>query len=157
MRLHKDDRGNVILEFALVFPIFIALVLGTINFAILLNNHIVAASAARDAGRTAAVTGRLSDALSKGQKILEAAGLGQGRGDVRVSGLGSRSERVTATVTYRTPVFAPGIAAFLGGKAMDSEITLEQQSSYYVEYRNRTEPDRTRPVCVGCSCSGECW
>lgn len=56
-RLIKDCRGNALLEFALVFPLFIALILGMINLSLALHNNVVAAAAARDAGRVAAVTG----------------------------------------------------------------------------------------------------
>ncbi len=96
-----------------MFAIFIGFLFGTINLAILLNNRIVAASAAREAGRTAAVTGSVSDAVQKGEKLIEEGGLLPFSGTVNVSNPGS-NESVTTEVEYKVPVIAPGFAVLLG-------------------------------------------
>lgn len=136
-KLIKNQRGTVFLEFALIFPIFIAMVLGIINLALLLNNSIVAQSAARDTANTVAVTGNVALGIAKGQKTVEAGGLG-GSANVTADQPSVGNSRVTARVSYQTPVVAPGIGALLGGKVWDKTIDLREETSYYVEYRHRT-------------------
>ncbi len=134
-KIYWDNRGNAILEFALVFPVFIALILGTINIAVLLHSDIMAASAARTGGRTAAVTGDREKGEAKARKLLEDFGLVSTKNKVSITS--PDTEYVTATVTCRVPVVAPGFAALFGGKAWDNEITLTESYQYYVEFRHR--------------------
>lgn len=137
-KIYRDESGNAILEFALVFPLFIGLILGTINVAVLLNNDIIASSAARVAGRVAAVTGSRTEAEIRGKELLEKAGLLRFDGDVNVTEPGQGRDYINAEVTYRVPVLAPGFACLFGGKPWDTEIELKEKNSYYVEYRHRT-------------------
>ena len=57
MRLRRasDDRGAVIVEFALIAPILILLVAGTIQFGIMYSQYQVLQGAAREGARCAAV------------------------------------------------------------------------------------------------------
>jgi len=131
--LFRDKRGIALLEFILLFPILIGMILGTVNLAVLLNNHIVASSAARTTGRTVAVSGNISEGIKMGQKILRAGGLVSLEGDVDVTRSGSR---VKVEVTFKVPVIAPGFSVLLGGKPWDDEIILKAKNSYYAEYLN---------------------
>lgn len=132
-KLLQDKRGIALLEFILVFPILIGLILGTINLAVLLNNNIVASSAARAAGRTVAVSGNVSEGVEKGKEVLSNGGLVSLEGDVDVNESGNRVE---VEVAYKVPIIAPGFSVLLGGKPWEDEITLKAQSSYYAEYLN---------------------
>ncbi|KJS10670.1 MAG: hypothetical protein VR67_17460 [Peptococcaceae bacterium BRH_c8a] len=132
-KIYRDERGNAMLEFVMIFPLFIGLILGTINVAVLLNNDILASSAARVAGRTAAVTGNRLDGENRGKELFRKAGLVQLDGQVRITG----KDYVTAEVTYQVPVLVPGFACLFGGKPWDDEIKLKKRNSYYVEYRHR--------------------
>jgi Flp pilus assembly protein TadG len=143
------------LEFALVFPLLIALFLGIINFALLLNNNIVAASAAREAAHTAGVTGNADAARAKGEEILRA-GLLNATGTVAANAPVRGSYRVDARVDYSTAVSAPGFPALVGQSPWSPHIALAEQTSHYVEYRHRRNPDavefRGAGDCVWCGC-----
>lgn len=61
MSWFKDNKGQALVEFALVLPLFLLLVLGIIEFARIFHTHLVVTSAAREAVRKAAVTGNETD------------------------------------------------------------------------------------------------
>lgn len=156
-KLIRDSRGNALLEFALVFPLYLGMILGMINIAVLLNNDIVAASAARESGRVTAVTGSAEAGVRKGLDILANGGLAGHDGDVNVTRPGIGVGRITSTVEYRVPTLVPGLGYLLGGSLWESQTILKESSSYYVEYRHRSEIDQPSPACVGCGCRGGCW
>lgn len=53
----RDDLGSVVLEFALLAPILLMLVMGIIDFGYMLNRDSVINNAARDAARVASLDG----------------------------------------------------------------------------------------------------
>ncbi len=55
-RITRDERGQAIIEFALVLPIFLLLVIGIIQFGIAYNNYITLTDAVRVGAREAAVS-----------------------------------------------------------------------------------------------------
>jgi len=114
----------------------------------LLNNSIVARSAARDAANTVAVTGDVTQGIARGHETIKTGGLG-GSANLSVDAPSTGRGRVTVRVDYQTTVVAPGIGALLGGKAWDKEINLYEETSYYVEYRHRTRSEQKHPVFVG--------
>lgn len=147
----SDERGSIILEFSLVFPLFLALVFGIFTIAAILYNDAVAQAAARDAARAAAVTGDVWSAEAKGERVLAEGGL-SATAAVDVSGLSTG--RATATVDAQVPVLVPGFAALVGGNFWDTSLNLQRATSYYVEYRHQDEPESYDPVCVGYWCQG---
>ena len=56
-RGHREERGAAALEFALVAPIFVLVVLGIANFGFLLTQQISLSNVAREAARNAVVDG----------------------------------------------------------------------------------------------------
>lgn len=58
----RETRGQSVLEFALVLPILLLLVLGTVEIGWLMNVHLAAANAAREGARAAAV-GKTTSAI----------------------------------------------------------------------------------------------
>lgn len=139
-----------------MFPIYIAVLLGIINLAILLNNSIVAQAAARDAANAVAVTGDVAAGINRGLETIEIGGLG-GNASVTVQTPRVGIDRIKAIVNYRTSIIAPGLGGLLGGSAWDNEIEMKEQTDYYVEYPIRTRYDRPTTQCVSCSCSGGCY
>ena len=137
LRLWNDHRGNALLEFAVVFPIFIGFILGFINLSLLLHNNIVASSASREAARVTAATASPAAGREAGRRALEAGGLGGEDAGVSVSYVGNK---ITATTTYRVPVIVPGLGALLGGKPWDREVHLQQTTSTPAEYRPPAPP-----------------
>jgi len=56
MRSHKLQRGAAALEFALVFPVLLLLLVGIVDFGMLMSTQSVVANAAREGARTAALS-----------------------------------------------------------------------------------------------------
>src|SRR3546814_16453254 len=52
-----DERGVTLIEAALVMPIFISLIFGIMEFALVVNGNVTLAAATSDGGRAAAVYG----------------------------------------------------------------------------------------------------
>ena len=80
MKVLPDQKGSTVLEFTLVFPVFMALIIGLINLAVLFNNDLVACLAARDAGRVtvgtgSASAGRAAGAARSGMNVNRSAAL----------------------------------------------------------------------------------
>lgn len=63
------ERGAAAVEFALVLPLLLTLVLGIIEFGHLYNAQIVITNAAREAARTMAVTNNSSTAAAAAQAV----------------------------------------------------------------------------------------
>lgn len=156
MKYLKNQRGTVFLEFAVMFPIYIAILLVIVNLALLLNNSIVAHAVADEAARTAGVTADAQLAEHKAQEVLDWGGLG-GAGKVNVAMPPSYSDRLNASVEYRTPIVAPGLGFFLDGKPWDSQATMKATSSRIFEYQYRkAQAPRPGATCMSCSCDGGC-
>ncbi|GAA2198716.1 TadE/TadG family type IV pilus assembly protein [Sinomonas flava] len=68
-QLQSKERGAAAVEFALVLPILLLLVVGIIEFGRLYNAQIVMTNAAREAARTMAVTKDAGLAVSAAQAV----------------------------------------------------------------------------------------
>jgi Flp pilus assembly pilin Flp len=72
-RLHRDDAGAAMVEFALVAPVFILLVIGTIEVAIVIFMSSSIESAVLQASRFG-ITGGLPVGVSREERVLEIVG-----------------------------------------------------------------------------------
>ncbi|HCC06939.1 MAG TPA: pilus assembly protein TadG [Clostridiales bacterium] len=61
----KEERGQSVAEFALVLPIFLLILMGIIEFGLLMSDYVVVVNAAREGGRIAALGGTDQDVLQK--------------------------------------------------------------------------------------------
>jgi len=155
MRIASNENGSAILEFTLIFPLLIALFLGIVNFAILLNNNIVASAAAREAAYTAATTGNAGAARARGEEILRI-GLLNGTATVTANAPTVGNLRVGSRVNYTTSVSAPGFPVLLGQSPWSPSISLTEETGHYVEYRHRNILTTPPNVCDWCGCQGGC-
>ncbi|OLT06697.1 pilus assembly protein TadE [Kocuria sp. CNJ-770] len=74
MSLWRSERGAAAVEFALVVPILLTLLLGVIEFGHYFNTQISATHAAREAARTMSITGnwiKAEDAARKASPTLK--------------------------------------------------------------------------------------
>jgi Flp pilus assembly protein TadG len=114
---HRRDRGAAAVEFALVVPVLLLLVLGIAEFGRAYNIQTTLSGAAREGVRSMAVQNDPGAARAAAQRA--AASLPLGDGDISISPascpVGSEAPAATATVTitYRmafvTSLFAPAI------------------------------------------------
>ena len=103
-------KGQSLVEFALVIPVFLILLLGIFEFGRAWETVNIMTSAAREGARVAAVTNPdVGSATSAAQRILSAGNISNAA--ISISGPDGNSEvQVTVTVNY-TPItnFIPGL------------------------------------------------
>ncbi|WP_104372279.1 TadE family protein [Desulfocucumis palustris] len=142
------------MEMALAFPILLGLVLGTINLAILLNNNITVAAAARDATRVVTATANIDEGITAAQKSLDVGLIGGGESSINIY---LTSSSLVSEITYNVPILIPGFAKLLGGNITDTMVSMKYNSSTYVE-RAVFEPPPPSPYCGDWyNCSGGGW
>jgi Flp pilus assembly protein TadG len=93
----RNERGQAMVEFALVLPILMALLLGIIQFGIVFNNYITLTDATRAGARQAAVSRFVGDSGASAKAAVEnsAQGLDQKQLAPTIS--------VTASPDWNTP------------------------------------------------------
>lgn len=56
-RYIKNNRGQTLVEFALILPVLLLLLVGTMDVGLLINQHMILSEAAREGARSAALGG----------------------------------------------------------------------------------------------------
>jgi Flp pilus assembly protein TadG len=111
-RKSGNERGAVAVEFALVAPILLLIVVAIVEFAFFFNLQISVTQAAREAARTMAVTN--STAKAQSAAVAGAPSINLAPGNVSLSGACSPGATVTATVTFNSPtltgLFTPSLS-----------------------------------------------
>ncbi|MGP4031547.1 TadE/TadG family type IV pilus assembly protein [Pseudarthrobacter sp. 1C304] len=97
----RRERGAVAVEFALVAPILMGLVVSIVEFSSFYNLQISVTQAAREAAREMAVTDDAGLAAAKG--VAGAPGVALAPGNFAFSGACSPGATVTATVNFSRP------------------------------------------------------
>jgi len=99
----RDDRGQTMVEFALVIPILCVVLFGVIQFGILYKNYVTLTDAARVGARKAAVSRHDADrvATTVAKVKSSASGLDPAKLNVTVSATAwEHGQDVTVTATY---------------------------------------------------------
>ncbi|MBO1267217.1 TadE/TadG family type IV pilus assembly protein [Arthrobacter cavernae] len=97
----KGERGAVAVEFALVAPILLLIIVAIVEFSFFYNLQISVTQAAREAARTMAVTNDSGKAQAAG--VAGAPSISLSPGNVGLSGSCSPGATVEATVTFNAP------------------------------------------------------
>ncbi len=101
-RLREDSRGQALVEFALVIPILMLLLLGIVDFARAWNVYEVLTDAGREATRLAVVDNG-STAAEVREVVKQAAaraGVAVADGDIAIAEGAARGEPTTVTISY---------------------------------------------------------
>ena len=142
MRFFRCSRGQAMVEFALVAPVLIFLLVAMMVFGITLNSKLVVTGAAREGGRYYAVHSSEPDVAAetrnKVRQSLENGGLPvtperfNPASDVQISDSG---DYVYVTVRYRQPTFAPNTEKLLSSSAQSwgSYFTLQSTAVFRKE------------------------
>lgn len=108
----KRRRGQAIVEFALVLPIFILILVGILEFGLVFHQYLVVTSASREGARVAALGGTDAEVVTMVNNAT--ASINRGLLTVNVSPAQRvRGQSVTVQVTNRVPINAPLISAIL--------------------------------------------
>lgn len=115
LRRLRGERGAAVVEFALVVPVLILLVLGIVEYGKAMNAQATLSSAAREAARTMALTNSVAQARSAAQNADGSLNLAAGAISVSPSTCtgASPTQMVTVTITYRQ-TFVSGVAGRAG-------------------------------------------
>jgi len=117
-------RGQTLVEFALIAPIFVILLAGIIDFAMAMDRRITVQHAVREGARYAAVTDDVG--LVCDRVIEQAQGIVTGP-DIAISYQdmskppdgrdtdGGDSVKITAHFTYDLPIIRPALSGLFGG------------------------------------------
>ena len=110
--LLKQKRGQAVVEFALVLPVFILILVGIMEFGLVFHQYLVVTSASREGARVAALGGTDADVAAV---VTTAVGnINQGLLTTAVSPAArTRGDAVTVTVTNRVPIQTPLFSQFL--------------------------------------------
>ena len=153
MTRRRDDRGAVLVEFALVVPILAMLLFGTITGAMSWDRSMSISDGARQAGRYAATLPTTSQAsLDAWLTLVSARAVADAHGDLDVGASGrtvcvahvhpsgsasldqtrSRSESVTGVVTYaNTPCFSDSGATTERRVQVDVQRTTDLDAVFW--------------------------
>lgn len=118
----KSDRGSAVVEFALVLPLVLVVLLGIVEVAVIARSEIQLIHAAREGAREAAAS---PDTRRSSAAVRTALGAQGRRAKVSVTRPTQIGEKATVRVSLRHTVAAP----FFGGFSLD----LQAQSSMRVE------------------------
>ncbi|MGR0158900.1 TadE/TadG family type IV pilus assembly protein [Paenarthrobacter nitroguajacolicus] len=119
------ERGAVAVEFALVLPIFLLLVLGIFEFGRAFNIQISLSEAAREAARYAAIHQSESgysvgDAQASG--VAAAPSVDLDPGDITITSSGTSPCNVEVTISYSTP-WMTGFPGLVPGMPAELDVS----------------------------------
>lgn len=104
----RQEKGQALVEMALIMPLLIMLLLGIVEFGRIFNAYLIVANGAREGARAAAV-GTTDTGI--GMKVFNvSSGLNLSRLSVQISPSASNRDpgsSVTVTVRYSVPLVAP--------------------------------------------------
>ena len=135
-RRRNGERGAELIEFALVFPLLMLVVLGCADFAFVFQRNEVITNAAREGARVAILPGYLPvDVQTRVNEFLTAGGLPTGPATttvtpttIPVAGLPAGWPATTVNVTFlHNYMFIGAVGSWFGGAF--SNVTLTGQST----------------------------
>ncbi|MBI5576004.1 MAG: pilus assembly protein [Deltaproteobacteria bacterium] len=124
----RSEKGQSLVEFSLVLPIFLFLLVGIAEFGRAWMTRNILTGAAREAVRIAAVQGNSSSATARANNILSSAGINGA--SVVLNDDGTAYGTCAATVSYNFPL---AVAGFLPGLSGTS-IPLSSSTSMRKEF-----------------------
>lgn len=130
----KHERGQGLVEFSLVLPLFLVLILAAVDFGWALRAYIVCTNAAREGARIAAI-GETPDNI-KAKSVDTAATISLTASDVTVTGAqGAAGAAVTVVVDYDYYYITPlgGIIAKLTGGTIPSPLPISSSATMRME------------------------
>jgi Flp pilus assembly protein TadG len=123
----KRTRGQGLIEFAMVIPILMLLLIGIVDMGRAWMAKNVMTGATREAARLAAV-GNLGDAYNQGRAILASAGLNSAV--LNITAAVNFGEPVTATASYNLRVTIAGFIPGVAGATIPISSTTTMRREY---------------------------
>jgi Flp pilus assembly protein TadG len=127
VRRRHAEPGSAAVEFALLLPILLLVLLALVQVGALARDQLVLTQASRAGAREAAVNGSI-DAVHEAVRSA-AAGLNSERVAIDVAWTGERGDPVTVSLTYEVPVASP-----LAGWLLPETVTLRSSATMRREF-----------------------
>jgi Flp pilus assembly protein TadG len=134
----QSNRGDEVIEFALIFPVLLIVLAGMFDFGLAINQYAIVTNAAREGARVAAMPGwQTENVEARVAAYAEASGLDPAALDTTVdfdAGVtaGSRSVaavKVSVTYAYDYMLIDSLVTAFGGDQFPDATLTLKADST----------------------------
>ncbi len=123
LSVHADERGQATVEFALVLPVVITMLLVVIQVGFLARDYVRVAHASREAARAASVDPDGDGATDVVEYLLGDADL-----DIERKGSGEVGDPIKATVKYQAHTNVPIVGALLGDFEISDSTTMRTET-----------------------------
>jgi Flp pilus assembly protein TadG len=123
----ETERGSAVVEFALLLPILLVMLLALVQVGVLARDRLLLAQAVRAGAREAAI--QESDAAVRDAAIAAGAGLDPARLAVQVERQGGRGDPVSVVLIYDVHV-----AGVLAGWLLPATVTLTTTATARQEF-----------------------
>lgn len=126
-RTLRDEKGQTMVEFAMVAPLILVILFAVVQFGAVYNDYVTITDATRAGARKAAVSRLASSPVAAAEQAVRdsAPGLAQSELDVTVSSSWEHGEDVTVTAAYPYEIDLLGVVVASG--------ELESQTTERVE------------------------
>jgi Flp pilus assembly protein TadG len=126
-RSDRAERGSAAVEFALVLPLVLVVVLGLVQVGLVIRDQLMVGAAARAGARAAAI--QPDPAVVGAAASAAAPGLDPGLLTVDVTRSGTRGDPVTVDIGYADPVRVP-LIGWLVGSSVDMHATAVERQEF---------------------------
>ena len=129
MRCWKRNKGQSLVETAIVLPLILLLIMGIIDFGLLFNNYIVISNASREAARKGSLGGTDDEIQLMIQNLTST--LDDSRLDIDIypaQSMRFHGSDIQVSIEYRNKLITPIIGSLLG-----NDIPLRSQVIMRVE------------------------
>ncbi|MBT2727433.1 pilus assembly protein [Bacillus sp. ISL-75] len=118
----KSQKGQSLVELALVLPVLILLLFGIIDFSRIFHAYLTIDHAGREAARSASIGS--DDATVKNTAASDATSIGLTTEKVSISGTRTSGTDVTITITYPITFLTPIIGQIIGTLTLTDTTTM---------------------------------
>lgn len=124
----KNNRGQAIVEFALVIPWLLLLVVGILEFGLILNQYMVVAEASREGARSAALGGDDATVVNVVKAAVPTPTMDRTKVQVAISpSTRIRGSAVTVTVTYPLKTITQMMSVFFTDPNVSGSATMRME------------------------------
>lgn len=111
----NNKRGQAVVEFAMILPILMLILLGIIEFGRFYNAWLMVTNASREGARIASLGGTTLQVEERVDVVMESFDLNRITVSINPLGVGSRGDMVTVTVVYDIDPLTPMFGVITGG------------------------------------------
>ena len=124
VRAGRGERGQSLVEFVLVLPLLLAIMMAIIDFGRLYQANVSLTNAVRDGARAGAFTGSASEAQNRVAETAENLGINPGSVSVTMPTIAGEEVIVTATVTVNLITPLGPLLNLAGGSGMNASFSM---------------------------------